>query len=349
MRLTDKLNSDFVEAKNNLNKRKGVFVDVFVENEDDIPFWKHQFKRFDINTKIFPATKNSLNRGKQEVLKSKDNTGKFLLLCLDSDYDYLLNGATQQSAVIKRNPYIFQTYTYAIENYKCYAPYLQQIITDITLIDTEMFDNEVFMINFSKIIYPLFLYSFYYERKFIQENEVYQLAYQEQGLHLTKSDLELWQNKNAIKPIFTIEQFGNAFKFLTNISIVNNGAADLVFLEKKIQKTLASLPQISDADLVVLQNELQDLGVTNENTYLFVKGHIVLDNVVKMFLNPLQKHLKKEKIAALKKFDNATNSVNKYKNEAINDVDAVLNSHKYYVDCFLMWEIETDIKAYLKL
>ena len=41
--------------------------------------------------------------------------GRSLIACVDSDYDFLLQGATNVSRKINRNPYIFQTYGYAIE------------------------------------------------------------------------------------------------------------------------------------------------------------------------------------------------------------------------------------------
>ncbi len=104
-KLTDKINSDYFESQNALNRRKGTIIEVFVENEDDIPFWKDIFNGFQIQTKIFPASKTSLTRGKQEVLKMADRAGNFMLLCVDSDYDFLLNGITNQSKIIKENPF----------------------------------------------------------------------------------------------------------------------------------------------------------------------------------------------------------------------------------------------------
>ena len=111
-RLKDKINSDFFKAKNNLNKSKGELeqIAVFVENEDDILFWKDIFDKCSLQTKIHLASRTSLERGKSAVLKH--NVGKLLILCVDSDYDYLLQDHTNDSKLINSNPYIFQTYTY---------------------------------------------------------------------------------------------------------------------------------------------------------------------------------------------------------------------------------------------
>jgi len=78
-KLTDKLNSQYFESRNALNKRTGEVVEIFVENEDDVPFWKHIFDQFNLHTKVNPASKTSLKRGKPAVLKHIDRAGKFLL------------------------------------------------------------------------------------------------------------------------------------------------------------------------------------------------------------------------------------------------------------------------------
>ncbi len=64
------------------------------------------------------------------VLMNTLNTkelGRSLIACVDSDYDFLLQGATNTSRKINRNKYIFQTYTYAIENYHCFAESLHEV------------------------------------------------------------------------------------------------------------------------------------------------------------------------------------------------------------------------------
>ena len=59
-----------------------------------------------------------------------------MLLCVDSDFDFLFNGATEQSRLIRDSRYMFHTYTYATENYLCYAPSLHNVCVKATKIDT---------------------------------------------------------------------------------------------------------------------------------------------------------------------------------------------------------------------
>ena len=80
---------------------------------------------------------NSRTKGKKSALRScieHNGLGKSLIACVDSDYDWLLQGVTQTSREIISNPYVIQTYAYAIENYQCWAGSLHQICVQCTLI-----------------------------------------------------------------------------------------------------------------------------------------------------------------------------------------------------------------------
>ena len=69
--LVNKINSAYYEGKKSLNKSNGTVINVHVENEDDIPFWKDIFNKYGLKTKIHPASKTSLDRGKSVVLNFK--------------------------------------------------------------------------------------------------------------------------------------------------------------------------------------------------------------------------------------------------------------------------------------
>jgi len=134
-RLLDNIKSDYFKAINSLKPKKAAkTIMVYIENEDDIPFWRGVFDRYapHLHFEIsFPSY--HLARGKEEVLKIQ--AGEYLLLCVDSDYDYLLQDATEVSKRINHDPYIFQTYTYSIENYKCYAESLKEVCVSSSLND----------------------------------------------------------------------------------------------------------------------------------------------------------------------------------------------------------------------
>lgn len=354
MAITDKISSEYIRSQNALNKRKGKIIRVFVENEDDIPFWKNIFNKFKIQTKINPAaSETSLTRGKQEVLKFKDGAGEFLLLCVDSDYDYLSDGATETSKIIKENPFIFQTYTYSIENYKCFADSLHQVVVEATLNDNPIFDYKAFFEKYSELTYELFLYSFFYDRKNQQEVELHQKEYKIKAQSLDEESLKKWQNDNQPEQTFPIKDFCKCIKILNHIDMSDDGKQELAVLTQKVDEKLASLPQIDQNILENLKKELSELGLSPKNTYLFIQGHTMYDNVVLMFLIPIYQRLKKEKFEEFKHNarteEEKENKINDYKKAITADIESILRNHTNYQDCFLMSKIESDIKDYILL
>ena len=318
--LVNKINSAYYEGKNSLNKSKGTVIDVHVENEDDIPFWKDIFNKSGLKTKIHPASKTSLDRGKSVVLKLKDNVGKFLIVCVDSDYDYLLQGYTDVSKTVNENPYVFQTYAYSIENFKCYAESLHSVVVKSTLLDKpELFDYVNFLKLYSSIIYELFIYS----------------------LHHLKEQSDS----------FTINDFSETIKLLAQVDILSQGQKALKKLKIAVENKIATLDKISDRQINQFKEKLYILGITPENTYLFIKGHILYENVVCMFLQPIALYLKSKQfrqISELKKDEEeATNRRNQYKKYFI-DIELVLRNNTNYYDCFLMNHILSDIEKYKK-
>jgi hypothetical protein len=81
-----------------------------------------------------------------------------LLLCVDSDFDYLFAGRTPQSKEVAEAKFMFHTYAYATENYLCYAPSLHNVCVKATKNDTHIFDFVRFMHDYSCSIYPLFVW-----------------------------------------------------------------------------------------------------------------------------------------------------------------------------------------------
>lgn len=77
--------------------------------------------------------------------------GENMIACVDSDYDYLLQGATQTSTNIIESRYVFHTYAYAIENYQCYAEGLQEVCVLATLNDRHVIDFSAFMEEYSRL------------------------------------------------------------------------------------------------------------------------------------------------------------------------------------------------------
>lgn len=330
--LLDKLNSDGFEKKNLLDGKERVTV--YVENEADVPFWKHIFNKSGLKTMVTPASKeDNLSRGKTVVLNFADRAGKFLLLCVDSDYDYLLQNTTKTSRLINENNYIFQTYTHSIENHKCFADSLEMIMTEATLQDTtDIFDYERFIEDYSAIVYDLFVQFFYLEREYQIAEAQHQQAYKQNN-----------NTQNTIIHIFPQTEFNKVVSF-TKIDIFESGRQALEDLTKRVEEKKATLPTIKN--LQEVKQALEVLGVKPKNVYCFINGHTIQNNVVEMFLKPIFDYLRNTKLKEISEktiHEKLTEDKRKeYKNQVIN-INQVLQTHKYYENNPIFAKILADI------
>ena len=159
--LKDNLNSQYFEAANHLKpKQSRRRIVVYVESYDDIFFWRTVLSRFENEKRYFEVmlpSHKKLERGKKAALMA--GLGEAMIACVDADYDYLLQGATQQSRKVLESPYVFHTYAYSIESLQCYAPSLHNVCVAITLNDHRIFDFEDYLTQYSEAVFPLFIWS----------------------------------------------------------------------------------------------------------------------------------------------------------------------------------------------
>ncbi|MBO7188140.1 MAG: DUF4435 domain-containing protein, partial [Tidjanibacter sp.] len=135
-----------------------------VEGYEDVAFWRGIFDRYESDKVTFEITvplRKDLAKGKKTLLGQADKCGPNTILCMDSDFDYLFADQTEQAAEINSSPFMFHTYVYSTENYICYAPSLHNICVKATKNDTKIFDFEEFLADYSRTIYPAFLWYAY--------------------------------------------------------------------------------------------------------------------------------------------------------------------------------------------
>lgn len=299
----------YLTAKHIQQIHRGKVV-VIVENEDDIPFWKGVFEHFEINTKIFAgiSSPKRLQRGKETVLKQKGHANKQYVLCVDSDYDYLIQNDENN---IHANPFIFQTYTYSYENYVCLPKTLRTVCSEICLSDELDFDFVDFFEKYSEIVYPLFLYHLYDK---INHN-----------------------SKN-----FPISAFYFCIDLPQHPKIHNNGATILANIEKNvIQKyqEIKAISTIAESEIQELETTFEYLGLFSQNSYLFLRGHNVFDNTTKLLEQICYPVIEAQK----KKFHSIEkNKLNAYLKD-IKTVKTALQLNKAYQKCELFEKIEKDI------
>lgn len=327
-RLQDNISSTYFDAANRFYPRKTRRkIIAYVESYEDVGFWKELLAEFETDERYFqvmlPSAK-SLSKGKKMVLMNTLNTeelGKSLIACVDSDYDFLMQGATVSSRKINQNPYIFQTYAYAIENYRCYAESLHNVIVQSTLNDRHMVDFVRFFQRYSEIAYPLFLWTIWFYRN--HDTHTFPMF-----------DFNLVVRLHQV-------QLRNPYKSLDDMAKRVN--AKLIDFERRFP---ALKPKI-----VELGKDLQKQGLVPENTYLYIQGHHIMDNVVMKLLTPICTVLRRQREDEIRRLaghnEQYRNELTSYQNSQSNVV-AVLKKNTGYKSLFLYQWLHDDLEKFIK-
>lgn len=326
-RLSENLTSQYIAAANLLkpkSARKKIVA--YVESYDDILFWRTLLDEFEDKEYYFqvmlPSSK-TLVKGKKAALMNRlgKGLGQNMIACVDADYDYLLQGTTHTSHQIISSPYVFHTYAYAIENYQCYAESLHQVCVMATLNDRSIVDIPVFMQLYSRIIHPLFIWSVWFYRKHLLGK--FSITDFNSVVHLSQVNLQC--------PEEALDTLSQRVKHKLN------------WLERHYPR--------ARKEVTAMHKELQQLGVTPENTYLFVQGHHLVDNVIMKLLNPICTQLRRERESEIKQLaEHSTQMQNEltcYQHSQC-PVELVLKKNTAYKDSPLYSRIKEDVKTFLE-
>ena len=338
--LVDNISSDYLGGFANLSpKSKAKLVVVYVEGDEDISFWRNILDKYEttkVKFEIFLPSRDSLTKHKQAALsRSVDllelkGTGKFLLICVDSDYDYLLNEYYTReskkiiSKEINENIYILQTYSYSMENLKCFSKSLRCICVNATNNDKEPIDFINFLSEYSNIVYDLLLWNLYFYSVGL-DNEFFISDFCPY-LKINKyNDNDLSYGLNKLKQNIDIK-----------IKELEKDHPDFI---EKVQ---------------ILGENLIEYGLNRDESYLFVKGHTLFDNVVLILLKFFGKKLKTEKFNKIKELarhkEEKDTNINSYINQTKNldqQIETLLIKNNNFTDCYLFKKIEADIKKYV--
>jgi len=225
---------------------------VHVEADQDQRFWDTMFHHFAPQRRLHFITHSRTWSGAQasgvtQALSFVPYLSKEFFICIDSDYRYLM-----QEKDIDIKHFIFQTYTYSIENHYCAFQGLDYVCERATGQKNGIFNFELFLKRYSAIVFELFLWHIYSRLNF----------------HL---QFERWEFQDLI----SIRHNGQY------PDINNNGEAELTILKQRVQHKLGSLKRdFPYADIESIRKRLNDLGVNTENVYLFIRGHNLFDIVV---------------------------------------------------------------------
>ncbi len=299
-------------------------VRVFVEGYEDVAFWRGIFDHFRnpyLRFEISVPNREDLPKGKKVLLSMIDCDDEDLLLCVDSDFDYLFNASTEQSERLLSARNMFHTYTYATENYLCYAPSLHNVCVKATKNDTRIFDFVKFFDEYSRAIYPLFLW-YAYSAKLSTEN------------------------------VFRLAEFRASVR-LGYVDIRDNGANTLAWLRRNVERRRHLLEE-HNPDMVsaveAFGRELRQRGVEPENTYLFMHGHTLMDNVTLVVLGAVCEQLRRLSLAKIQSSQKQgialRNELSNYTN-TLRSIRDVLLDNENYTQCPLYKRLRDDIQDYL--
>ena len=270
-RLKDNITAGYVTAANKLaskNSRRKIVA--YVESYDDVFFWRTVLSRFENEKRYFEVmlpTREKLERGKKSALMNVigENVGPDMIACVDADYDYLLQGSSPTSKKILESPYVFHTIVYAIENYQCYAESLNTVAVMVTLNDHRIFDFVTFMRGYSEAIFPLFVWS-----------------------------VMLYRSGEYSR--FSLSDFNTTID-LGGFSLQNPEECIEHLRGKCIRKVRWLQQRFPGRKQKYLdtRDDLKRLGVTPQETYLYIQGHHLFDAVVAPVMTKVCNRLRMER------------------------------------------------------
>ena len=325
-RLSKNLTSRYLEAAHRLqSKRKRQKIYAYVESYDDVLFWSQLLREVETEDYCFEVmlpSHNSLCKGKRQALANvtSEQLGSHMIACVDADYDYLMQGATDISRFVTGCPYVFHTYVYAIENYQCYAPALHGVCVMATLNDRRIFDFEAFFSAFSVTIWPLFVWS-------------------------------IWCYRYGCYKTFSMADFCNVIA-LNNLRFVQP-AQVLEQVRRRVNRKMGwvqhRLPQ-ARKNYAALRDELVRLGVTPETTYLYIRGHDLFDAVVSPLLSAVCEALRREREHEIRRLAEHNvqmqNELSAYQHAA-SPFDEMLRKHTGYRDAPPYRRVQDDVRRLL--
>ncbi|MBQ5627986.1 MAG: DUF4435 domain-containing protein [Bacteroidaceae bacterium] len=327
-RLTEYLNSSFIEAANALRpKHAAQRIIAYVESYDDISFWRSVFNEYEsekVHFEIMLPARTKLTKGKKQAMMNmlgKSGYGRNMIACVDSDYDYLLQGATSTSRQMLGNKYILHTRAYSIENYRCYAGSLKQVCVLCTQNDSNVIDFNEFYKLYSRICFPLFVWNILLYRK--HDTKTMSMLRFCEIVRLSSFTLS--------NPAYSLQQLGNRV------------AHNIKLLEKQFPGFIEEHRKMAD--------ELTELGVDPDETYFYIQGHHIMNGVTMRIMQPVCRHLRSKREEEIERYayhrQQYNNELASYRHSQC-DVATMLNKNTDYKNATPYQRLKADIDRLIK-
>lgn len=325
-RLTDNVMSDYIRAANRMKSKKARRrIVAYVESYDDIYFWRTVLSPFENEKRYFEVmlpSHKKLERGKKSVLMNfvGEHIGPDMIACVDADLDYLLQGTTEMSRRVVESPYVFHTYVYAIENLQCYAPSLHDVCVAVTLNDHRIFDFEDYLRQYSEAIFPLFVWS-------------------------------VWAYRSGNHNKFSLSDF-NRVADPGGFSIMEPQPS-IDHLRRKVGTKVHQLQRDypdNKEEYLKTKELVKSLGVTPQNTYLYIQGHHLFDAVIVPILNKVCNRLRQERqdeIARTARHHTQQRNEMSCYEHSLQDIRQMLKKNSGYMLSSYFRHIQQDVENYL--
>ena len=306
-------------------KRAAQRIIAYVESYDDISFWRSVFNEYEserIHFEIMLPARTKLTKGKKQAMMNMLGKayGRNMIACVDSDYDYLLQGATSTSQQMLENKYILHTYAYSIENYRCYADSLKQVCVLCTQNDSNVIDFNEFFKLYSRICYPLFVWNILLYRR--RDTKTMSM------LHFC--EIVRLSSFNIGNPAYSLQQLSNRVKHNLNM------------LEKQF-------PELKE-EYRKLDEELASLGVNPDETYFYIQGHHIMNGVTMRVLQPVCRHLRSKREEEIERYayhrQQYNNELASYRHSQC-DVATMLSKNTDYKDASPYLRLKADVERLL--
>ena len=208
-------------------------------------------------------------KGKSQIINASADFNAWHIGCVDSDYDWILSDYTNEGKVISSNKHLLQTYAYSIENLMCLSCTLGDFCCENSE-ETSEFDFNDYLTRLSRAVYPLLVWSAYLYSK---DNHSFTPAAWREVLVNTEKDAEASLAQIEVKAKAKIEYF-----------------------DKNYLGEIADKEKFEFTSII-----LKD--VTEEDAYLYVRGHELFDHMLNSVLNPIISNLRDQHYTTLRSSD----------------------------------------------
>lgn len=249
MNLGDYVTGSFIQKTQKFSSTpKLIPVQVYVEGNEDVFFWKKVLKKYERKYLFSVVTNKTATGGSngKDALTQIKNLHLNKIICVDADFDLLIDGYHPYTSTIRDNSYIIHTEYYSIENILGQGCSLKSLIQSISNMEST-FNFDDFLQVLSKKTYHLLLF--------------------------------LLASLKTNNPNFGFIHFNS---YINSIVIKNNGYREELekFELRYLEELNEELVKFTD-EMNLFNDILAQKGYSENDTYKLMQGHILINAVLK--------------------------------------------------------------------